>query len=282
MKIRILRRRGLGNTSTKKIKEYSTNNIEIIRNDKIIPNDTDLLIRWGCTSSFPSIKTLNKSSIIKTIGDKKESRLLLQNAGVSTPKTYVGSDYIENYPVIVRKKYHSQGKHLYFCNNFKEVNVAFNKLNSDYYISEYIKKDREFGVFIFNNRVWSVIEKVPKSEEFKDSIAWNVAQNTHKFKNINWSDWPINVCVEALKTVNVLKADFCRVDVIVKDNIPYVLELNSAHTLTSEYRQKTFTKCLDYYIENGNVQNELDLNKCKSYKYIIHPALRKNKLGKNL
>ena len=282
MKVRIVRRRGLGNGSTLGIQAESNNNIEIIRNDKQIPDDTDLLIRWGCTSQFPSKKTLNKSEAIKTINNKAESRRILQRANVSVPKLY--DDNVE-YPCIVRPGYHAQGKHLYLCNNDEELQQArnnVNRLNRGIYVSEYIKKEQEFGVFIFNGRIWSVIEKQSKVKNGNDEIAWNVAQGTHKFVNVNWDNWPIEVCKEALNAYKCFNIDFCRVDLIVKDGKPYVLELNSAHSLTSEYRKQTFAKCLDYYIEKGEVKNELVLNDIKTYKGLIHPALRENKQGVNL
>lgn len=284
MKIRILRRRGLGNTSTKAIKQYSNNDIEIIRNDAEIPQDTDLLIRWGCRSHFPSKRCLNKSQAISEVNNKYTSRKRLQEAGISVPKLVTTEDDI-NFPVIVRPEFHSQGKLLYFCNSRNEIQEAVNELISKgkgSYVSEYIKKDQEFGVFIFNNRITSVIEKTPKSEEAKESIAWNVAQGTHKFENVRWSEWPINVCIEALKAFKEFSLDFGRVDVIVKDNVPYILEINSAHSLTSEYRQQTFAKCVDYYVENGSVINDINFEEVASYKSIIHPVLRINKLGKNL
>ena len=286
MKIRILRRRGLGNGSTLGIQQFSKNDIEIIRNDREIPQDTDLLIRWGCTSQFPSKKTLNKAEGITTIGNKYQSRLIMQNANISIPKLYTpeGEDIV--FPVIIRGHHHHQGRHLYLANNHDELYEILNNdyfSNKPYYISEYINKDKEFGVFIFNNRVWSIIEKVKKEDNVNDNnIAWNVAQGNYKFVNVKWANWDLEIIKEALDAYKCFNIDFVRVDVMVKDGKPYILELNSAHSLTSDYRKKTFAKCLDYYIENGPVKKEIDINNIKSFKSIIHPALRVNNLGLNL
>ena len=285
-KIIILRRKGLGNTSTKAIKAFSKHEIEIIRNDRVIPQDTDLLIRWGCTSQFPAVKTLNKASAISTIGNKFKSRKILKEAGVTIPALYedVQNDDI-TYPVIVRPHHHSQGKQLWKCDDKKSLLARLKVLRqkgTKYYVSEYVKKDAEFGVFIFDGRVTSVIEKVAKGPNANDEVAWNVSQGTHAFQNVKWGDWDMKVCKISLDATACFDATFCRVDVIVKDGVPYILELNSAHSLTSEYRQKIFANCLDYYIENGPVKNELDFENVFTYKSIIHPAIRLNMKGKNL
>ena len=283
MKIRILRRRGLGNGSTLGIKEFSNNEIEIIRNDKEIPEDTDLLIRWGCTSRFPSKKTLNKVAAIQAVNNKHTSRKLMQDAGVSVPKLFRMDEELD-FPVIIRSEYHSQGKNLILANNIEEARdgvAKINNLGKNVYISKYINKDSEFGVFMFDNRVTSVIEKVAKREGANDELAWNVAQGSHSFQNVRWGEWNMEVIKEALDAWKCFDLTFGRIDIMVKDGKPYILEINSAHSLTSNYRKEVFAKCLDYYIENGPVKNEININEIESFKSVIHPALRKNKLGKN-
>ena len=283
-KIILLRRKRLGNTSAKGIKQFLSNNIEIVRNDKEITENVDLLIRWGCTSKVSSKNTLNKSDSIHAVNNKIESRLKMEENNISTPKVFKSSAEAK-YPCIMRPTKHSQGRNLWLCNSHADVSRFSNKKiikKLGYYLSEYIEKEREFGVFVFDNRITSVIEKIGKNNESNKSIAWNVAQGTHSFQNINWADWPIDVCVESLKAIKLFDLDFGRVDVIYKEGKPYILEINSAHSLTSPYRQEVFAKCVDYLIENGKAQNEIDFNKVKTYKSIIHPALRLNNNKINL
>lgn len=279
MKIGILRRRRLGNTSCKEISNKSENEIKIIRNDKIDQNENyDLVIRWGTTSTINANDFLNSAEAIRKVNNKVGCRRTMLENGISCPK-------INNvdYPFILRPTLHSQGKDLYLCNNDEEYQTSVAKLNGrPHYISEYIKKDEEWGVFIFQGRVSSMIKKVPKNEAALEAIAWNVSQGSHTFENVNWDDWNIEVGVESLKAIELFDLDFGRVDVIVKDGIPYVLEINSAHSLTSEYRQTLFAKCLDWFVEKGKPQNQLNYEKCKTYKSIIHPVLRQNQTGSNL
>lgn len=281
MKIALLRRRGLGLTSCKAIINNSKHKIDLIRSDKIPPTKYDLLVRWGTRASVDSKRVLNKAGRIADINNKLLTRIRLQENDLSVPKTWLNPNSVDRFPVIVRPQRHSQGKKLYLCRNRVELMIRCSKM-SNFYISEYIDKDKEFGVFIFNNRVWSVIEKTPKTEEGRSSIAWNVAAGTHSFENNRWSDWNPEMCIEALKAAKQMNIDFTRVDVIQKGDKFYILELNSAHSLTSEYRQKTFTRCLDWYIENGPVENEIDFEKVGTYKSFIHPALRKNNKKINL
>lgn len=273
----------MGNGSTKGIQEFSNNDIEIVRNDKEIPQDIDLLIRWGCTSRIPAKKVLNKSESIGAVNNKFQTRKMLKAAEVSAPELFEDMDNVD-FPCIVRPHNHAQGKHLFLCNNDEELKTALEKiknLGKESYVSKYIQKDREFGIFVFDNRVWSVIEKIPKVYNGNDAVAWNVAQGTHAFQNVRWGEWNIDVCKLAIEAAKPFGIDFCRVDIIMKDNVPYVLELNSAHSLTSDYRKKGFAKCLDYFIENGRVKNDLDFEEVQTYKSIIHPGIRKNNKQKN-
>lgn len=275
MKIGILRRKGLGNTSCRAIRQNSQHKIDIIRNDRIPNEEYDLIIRWGTITNINAKNFLNETQSINKANNKYISRKLMLDNGVQCPQ------FTEDVPCIIRPHHHSQGKKLYYCTTAQEVAQAKAKLNN-YYSSEYIAKDEEWGVFVFNNRVTSMIKKTPKTQIAKDSIAWNVSQGSHTFENVRWEDWNIEVAKQGLKAVSAIGLDFGRVDIMVKDNTAYVLEVNSAHSMTSEYRQQTFAKCLDYFISNGTVKNELNLDECKTYKSIIHPALRENQKGTNL
>ena len=280
MKIGILRRRGLGATSCKGIVRNLTHHDGvIIRNDKP-QEELDILVRWGTTSNYPSARrTLNKAEAIRAVNDKPSARLVMMEAGVMVPKTWLSVEEIESWPVIARPKHHSQGKKLWVCHSREEAQG----LEGDLYFSEYIRKEEEFGVFIFDNRVTSMIQKVPKTQEAADAIAWNVAQGTHKFVNLRWEQWNLPAAIEALKAARAFPdLTFGRVDVISKNGQPYVLEVNSAHSLTSPYRQQTFAKTLEWTADNGGVENTLDLSSARTYKYIIHPALRVNGSGINL
>jgi predicted ATP-grasp superfamily ATP-dependent carboligase len=66
--------------------------------------------------------------------------------------------------------------------------------------------------------------------------------------------------------------DFGGVDIIVdKYGIPYVLEINSAPSQTSPYRQQCVAKVFDYIVENG--KETISLGSSGKYLRYIHPAI---------
>lgn len=297
MIITFLRRKRLGKKSLtevqKILKEEYNKDSFVYRNDKSIclPGNTDLLIRWGTITDFP-YKTencieINTCKMIKDVNYKAEARKLMQDNEISVPKSFFDEqeivDYYEtdnNYeqPLIGRKQFHSQGKFIKLIRNNDEL---YHDFDSDYW-SEYIQKDKEYRVFTFFGKVICVAEKVPNNPE---SIAWNHFGGGSSFQNIRWNDWPLNVCIEAIKAYKLFGIDFCGIDVIVKDGIPYVLELNSAHTLSSEYRQKCFSKAVNWLIENISVNGnkpihfENNLNNIRSYIDLIHPCMFDGNIG---
>ena len=66
--------------------------------------------------------------------------------------------------------------------------------------------------------------------------------------------------------------DFGGVDVMVDaDGKAYVLEINSAPSLTSPYRQECMAKCFDYIVENG--KGMIGVKDDEDWKDFVHPAV---------
>jgi glutathione synthase/RimK-type ligase-like ATP-grasp enzyme len=119
--------------------------------------------------------------------------------------------------------------------------------------------------------VW-VTKKTPAN---LDDIAWNVAKGG-RFDNVSWDEWPLKVVRVACEAFDLSGLDFGGVDVMVgQDGNAYVIEINSAPSLTSPYRQSCMGKLFDYIILNGKG----DIPKIKErggYKKFIHPAVCDN------
>ena len=279
--ITFFRRRGLGNTSCREmariINEELGGEAQVVRNDSagaIVPGDT--VVRWGCTSTIPALNVtvINGSASIHKCNDKAGARMLLQEAGVPVPTTWRDFSAVEGYPVIVRPAHHSRGKYLYLADDDVTLQVIlqdhFNRgVGSGFYISKYIPKVREVRVFVANGRAVWVAEKTPGNP---DDVAWNVARGG-RFDNVKWADWPVPAVRAAVAASNVIGTDFTGVDVMLDaDNNPYVLELNSAPSQTSPYRQLCSAKAFKWMYDHRG--EKLPVVTEGGWKEYIHPAIR--------
>lgn len=277
----ILRRRKLGRGSALGIANVSTTGIRQVRNWKEqLPADTSIVFRWGCTSNVGTegighqVDVVNTAASIHWCSDKRQGRLDMQEAGVPVPKTWgdFASFTSDNVPAgiyVVRPVRHAQGRNLWVL----PPAAAAGQLASigEGYISELIDKVAEYRVFVCQNRVVWVAKKTPGNP---DDVAWNVARGG-RFDNVRWDEWPIKVVVAALAAAKVSDTDFSGVDVMVDaEGNPYVLEVNSAPSQTSEYRQRCVAKAFDYIVTNGKAHfPDVELTPRRTYKSYIHPAL---------
>ena len=275
--ITFLRRRGLGRTSCNEmarlIREMG-GSAQVVRNDdyQSIPHD-GMVVRWGCTTNIyrPNVTVINNPEHIHLCNDKAASRMLLQEGGLPVPYTVLdASEWPDSmlFDVIVRPQTHSQGRHLlHTCS--KGMADEFLTEHAGGYISDYILKVREVRVFVAEGRVVWVAEKTPGNP---DDVAWNVARGG-RFDNVKWSEWPMRAVVAAVDATNIIGMDFAGVDVMLDtEGNPYVLELNSAPSQTSPYRQLCSAKVFKWMYDNGtDCTGEVSGGTWKDY---IHPAIR--------
>lgn len=281
----ILRRRKLGRGSSAGISAASTTGIYTVRNWKNndVPAGADIngyVFRWGCTSTLPVVYSqrtvVNTADAIHWCSDKRQGRLDMQAAGVPVPKTWGTFDEFQNDPtftgsVVVRPERHAQGRNLFVHHGDDNLFQRCASLGS-YYISELVNKVAEYRVMVVCNRVAWVAKKTPGNPE---DVAWNVARGG-RFDNVRWGEWPAKVIDAALKAARVGKLDFGGVDVMV-DAVgnPYVLEVNSAPSQTSAYRQSCVAKCFDYIVTKGKEHfADVEYTPRRTWKSYIHPALR--------
>lgn len=273
----ILRRKKLGHGSCKGIVENSKTGLLVYRNDNLPPptDDAEYVFRWGCTSSIPGHPIIvNKAEAIHWVNNKKTSRKAFALEGLApfTMNDDWKTIHHSHFPVIVRPLKHSQGRKLWYCQVAEEltevVETIFGNDSSLFYISTYIPKVKEYRVFIAQGRAVWVANKIPANPE---AIAWNVAQGG-KFENVRWKDWPLDVVETAIKCFNISGLDFGGVDIMVDaDGNSYCLEINSAPSQTSPYRQKCVAKVFDYIINNGI--HHIPVGGSGKYRKYIHPAI---------
>lgn len=280
----ILRRRKLGRTSCKEIAVQSTKAIAVVRNDADIPA-ADVVFRWGTTNNIPKKDgqlIVNSAASIHWCADKKKGRLEMQAAGVPVPLSYDANVWlnarreggynedIDEGLFVLRRPKHAQGKDLwhgdaqYIKRMIQQHNVQ------DGYVGRLINKVAEYRVYVIQGRVSCVAKKTPANP---NDVAWNVARGG-SFDNVKWGEWPMAAIAAAVPAAELSGTDFCGVDVMVDaEGKAYVLEVNSAPSLTSPYRQSCFTKCFDHIIHNKSVE-KIDIQRFKGWKDVIHPACR--------
>ena len=264
----ILRRRKLGLTSCREVAGFMQEPVTVVRNDRPFPRDTDMAIRWGCTSEVPTRNVLNTGRAIHEVNSKREFRQTLQEAGLCPPTWFSVNDAGITYPCVVRPERHAQGRRLHVCNNREELVRACRRY-ARYYISELVDKVEEYRVCVVQGKVAWVAKKTPGNPQ---DVAWNVALGG-RFDNVRWGEWSVRTCRIAVEAFNLTELDFGGVDVMVaRDGTRTVLEINSAPSLTSPYRQECTAKCFDYIIRNGKERMTEDTER-RGYGRFVHPAL---------
>ena len=267
----LLRRKKLGRTSCREIAAKSQRGILAFRNDQKLPAD-NLVFRWGCVSNVPGNPTvINSARAIHIVSDKPGFRKLLMPDKLC-PKTWFGLGEAITYPCVVRPQFHHQGRQLYVCHNHQELVNATNRAGHGWYASELIKKVAEYRVFVVSGRAVCVARKHPGNP---DQVAWNVFQGG-RFENVRWDEWPLKAVKNSIAAFKLSGLDFGGVDVMVDAaGNTFILEINSAPSLTSPYRQECFAKAFDYITRNG--KNEIPLIEAKGgYTKFIHPAINQN------
>lgn len=310
MHIVFLRKRRLGKGSTNGIKATLRSKATTIRHffpkdwNRWPADDNVLLVRWGCTAALggrPAKQTLNKAEAIAWAGDKRRSRLDMQAKGVPVPKTYDPRVILASFgdghegdfgeaaaeagidkQWVLRPARHAQGRNLLhgtmeeIDNNLNNLYHGARRLYDEFldgYLSEKIDKVAEYRCFVINGRVAWMARKTPGNP---DQVAWNVAQGG-RFDNVRWDEWPNKVCQAALDAMAASPLQFGGVDIMVDAaGTAYVLEINSAPSQTSPYRQSCVAKALDYIAEAGEYKafEPVVWNPRKTYKSYIHPAIR--------
>jgi glutathione synthase/RimK-type ligase-like ATP-grasp enzyme len=249
----------------------------VVRNDNVgALHEGDFIVRWGCTSasSIATATVINVAAAIHKCNDKAGARMLLQAAGVPIPRTWVHLDTFKKDSLsrlygcyVARKNTHSRGRDMVVGPKLNAV--AAIQSWGEGYVSEYIPKVREVRVFVVGGRAVWVAEKTPGNP---NDVAWNVARGG-RFDNVKWGDWPMPAVRAAVAASNVIGTDFAGVDVMLDEhNIPYVLELNSAPSQTSPYRQLCSAKAFKWmYDHRGETLPVVAVGGWKEY---IHPAIR--------
>lgn len=273
----LIRRRKLGLGSCNGIVNTSTTGIQWARNDRHIPED-DVYIRWGCSAQLPNNNAtiINSASAMHKVNDKRGFRMELEEHELCpmTWDSHISFRYhpTPEFPVIVRRSTHAQGRNLHVCSSYAQVLRWCEHYGAgNYYISELINKVAEYRVFVAQGRVVWMAQKTPGNPE---DVAWNVAKGG-RFDNVRWDNWSRAVIEVSLKAWALSGLHFGGVDVMVdNEGKATVLEINSAPSQTSPYRQQCVAKTFDWMVNNTQFEKQpFDVPTGHRWRDFIHPAL---------
>lgn len=250
------------------VRHYQNNNSDILHK---LPVDSlnaegDILIRWGNRVSIPTNNntiTYNCMDAIKNATDKKLSRQLFMQKDVRTARLVTPDTVTPNqFPVIARPFVHSKGRNFVVLTDMVDFRNHYNRLNNEWYYSEFINKEREFRVHCAHGKVLAVMEK-PAGV----GIAWNRARNHEAFVRIYQNSYIKDVCLQALNAMKAVGLDFGGVDVLYKGDKAYVIEVNTSPTLnSSEYVSARYAKYFDWLHRSNKRRPHWDYTKYKKAK----------------
>ena len=212
----------LGSGSAKKIQARLTslgyNTLRVRGNGTYRPRPTDKIINWGNTKN-PTWGTsfLNKTTATSVSTNKVTALLKMKLGGVSVPDFTIDMRVASNWAgkIVARTLTRaSSGRGIVMCTSRTLVRAPL--------YTKFIDKDSEYRVHIFNGELIDYAKKVPMGE--KNDVCSH--DNGYLFiRNIKHLDENI---VLAKSAVRVLGLDFGAVDIIRKDGVSYVLEVNTA------------------------------------------------------
>lgn len=271
-----LRRQGLGLSSIRNIISKMSSSSRIFRVD--LRNTTpqhNFAFNWGNVNLYGKVfqNVVNKPQAISEISNKGNFRKKLYDEGLAMlttkSKQEVLSHLSSGKKFVIRPYSHFGGQKTYLVNNEEELNNAILSCGQGWYASEYIPKVAEYRIFVTQGRVVYVVQKIVQDTS---AVAWNVHQGGH-FENIRFDSWNLKAVKASISAFNLTSLDFGAVDIISdSSNNVYVLEINSAPAMTSEYWTECVAKSFDYIVNNGS-ERIGTIEERGGWRKFIHPCL---------
>lgn len=221
-------------------------NTKILREDDSEVNASDVIVRYIPGGSLEEIVTylnilrvfknqganvINTAENIETTVDKSLTSIILKNNNILTPKTWIirgknksikfAQELLKKYTLIYKPLFGSQGDNIKKINKLSDIKNINNPSNV-YYLQEFIsiEPNHDYRVLIIKN----------KNKKFSYSMARYGNSFVNNFsKGGKCVSIPFNkeIINTAFKSAEALNIPFCGVDLIKKDNLVYVIEVNS-------------------------------------------------------
>jgi len=227
-------------------------------NKSFLPKDDDVIIFWG-THRYPAWYERAKNNRNILIINSPESIAIACNKLLSFNKFYEKDILIPEYttnietannfikPVLARETLGGQGGvGIEIISDGMGIPVA------KIYV-KYIDKDKEYRVHVFNNKAIKYSRKIPRSSvECHDEFIWS-HDNGYYFNRVRPNSRAEEI---SLRAINAIGLDFGAVDIVVKDGLYYVLEVNTAPGLQGQ-SVEVYGNAIKNFIEEKEREHEL-------------------------
>lgn len=245
--VKLIQRKQFVKSGNFYIKEYLDTSLTKFK--KIPINDFNLnnkiVVRWGNRIEIEKDERsiiYNDNQQARKASNKKLAREIFIKNNILCPQLLTPKSDNLKYPIIARPNEHSKGENFVVINNLKEFETHYNTNNIDWYYSEFIDKEREFRVHCGHGKILAIMEK-PKGE----GIAWNRVLNEDPFVRVKQEEYKYKLFAIALQAMKVIGLDFGGVDIMLKGDTPYVIEINTSPSIeNSEYVNDRYSKYFNW------------------------------------
>ncbi|NLI93797.1 MAG: RimK family alpha-L-glutamate ligase [Peptococcaceae bacterium] len=173
------------------------------------------------------LKVINNASLIEKTVDKFFTTALLANAGLPVPKTIVTERFDQAIEavrqigaVVVKPVFGSLGKGIVLVEDPDIAHRVFRALEMGryiYYLQEFLPNGNEdLRLFVVGGQVVGAMRR--RGQNWKTNIACGSTAETYKPEK--------EIAQLAIRTANILKADYLGVDILISNGTPYVIEAN--------------------------------------------------------
>lgn len=179
------------------------------------------------------IKMLNTSKAMRTAANKVETQILLNDAGIRTPKTAVFTDVEQldaalksigdKFPVIIKTLFGAQGIGVIRIDSKPSLISVVQQLlktGTEFMIQEYFEHSESGRLLILDGKVLAAVMRTIPDGDFRSN-----AHQGAELKKHDPSEKEIEIC---LKSAEALGITFTAVDYIINDDDIILLEVNGS------------------------------------------------------
>jgi len=243
----------------KKIIAHMKQKVDVV--DSLNGDALTHLIRYGNTQPFDNADlTYNWQSAILNAADKIDARRLMRAAGVMIPRTVLPDDDVGIMQLI--GKWIARPSEHFAGSNF-EVIVGRKKarefLDNGWYLSKIFKKERELRIHCAHGRVLLIHDKGIDGRTLNSNT-----NTTADWSVLEWKDYPLLACQQALKACDALGLDWGGVDVLTHGDDCVVLEVNTAPSVPGQIGPKKYARYFDWLLSSDKRREHYDWKKIKT------------------